>query len=163
MVASDIFFGEVCRGRRKKSSSVLGSPQNQNSTFLLLHAEVTHWPVCDFVRVGQAHSVGNSSHPTELVLGLVCYPLSPVAVVTRVTVGHGYGAAVTVPGVTLQGFELWHTGNRKNVKSRCCYISWGSSAVLTSHTRGQHHVTQTSWLKPLRTSCSLLQDKLQNT
>lgn len=91
--------------------------------------------MCDFEGVGQSHAAGNSSHAAELVLGLVSCRLRPVgavrhAAVTGVTVAHGYGAAVAVPGVTLQGFELWNTEDLK---------SFLTDAVLMSDTRGQHH------------------------
>lgn len=91
--------------------------------------------MCDFEGVGQSHAAGNSSHAAELVLGLVSCRLRPVgavrhAAVTGVTVAHGYGAAVAVPGVTLQGFELWNTEDLK---------SFLTGAVLMSDTRGQHH------------------------
>lgn len=63
----------------------------------------------DFEGVGQGG--GKFSRPAELVLGYISYWLSPVgpahlAVVTRVAVCERDGAAVTVPGVALQGFEL---------------------------------------------------------
>ncbi len=35
------------------------------------HAHTHTSPVCDFAGVGQTHTVGNSSHPAELVLRLV--------------------------------------------------------------------------------------------
>lgn len=62
----------------------------------------------DFDRVGCDHGVGISSHPAKLVLRLVSHWLIPAcqALVSGVIVRHGERAAVTVPGVILQGFEL---------------------------------------------------------
>lgn len=65
---------------------------------------LTNSPVCDFDGVGRSPDIRNSSHPAEVVLRLVSSALQ--AVVTRVTVHHGYGAAEPVSGVTLQDFEL---------------------------------------------------------
>lgn len=63
----------------------------------------------DFEGVGQGG--GKFPRPAELLLEFFSYWLSPVgpahlAVVTGVAVCQGDGAAVAVPGVALQGFEL---------------------------------------------------------
>lgn len=78
-----------------------------------------YWPVSDFDGVGCDHGVGISSHPAELVLKLVSHWLIPAcqALVSRVIVRHGERAAVTVPGVILQGFELWQTNTIKLITS----------------------------------------------